>query len=149
MTIREFDERLYLQLGLCLDGDYIGAGSDALTPAMLDGLRRSIDVASVGRLCDCGEPWCRSFQIDGKRASRESRRIRFRVYGELAVVCDASGALQHVEWLPEVPRAGLRRYERSCRSLRRGLGVPVPGLIPNPNVFVRLLSQEHRPNIER
>ncbi|MEO8789047.1 MAG: hypothetical protein ABI431_02090 [Candidatus Tumulicola sp.] len=112
MTIREFDERLYRQLGLCLDGDYIGAGSDALTPAMLDGLRRSIEAACVGRLCDCGEPWCRSFQIAGGLASRESRRVRFRVHGELAVVCDAFGALQHVEWLPEGPNATLRRYEQ-------------------------------------
>jgi|HubBroStandDraft_5_1064220.scaffolds.fasta_scaffold478136_2 hypothetical protein len=116
MTIREFDERLYLQLRLCLDGDYIGAGSDALTPVMLAGLRRSLDVASVGRLCDCGEPWCRSFQIVGGCTSRASRRVRFRVHGELAVVCDAFGALQHVEWLPEVPSAWLHRYEQSVEG---------------------------------
>jgi hypothetical protein len=126
MTIREFDERLYLQLGLCLDGDYIGAGSDALTPAILEGLRRSIDVASVGRLCDCGEPWCRSFQIDGKRASRESRRVRFRVHGELAVVCDANGELQHVEWRPEVPRNGLRRYEQTVEAFAEVSVCPFP-----------------------
>jgi hypothetical protein len=112
MTIREFDERLYLQLRLCLDGDYIGVGSDALTPLMLAGLRRSVDVASVGRLCDCGEPWCRSFQIAGRQASRESRRVRFRVHGELAVVCDAFGDLQRIEWLPELPNETSRRHEQ-------------------------------------
>jgi hypothetical protein len=126
MTIREFDERLYRQLRLCLAGDYIGAGSDAVTPVMLAGLRRSIDAASVGRLCDCGEPWCRSFQIDGGRTSRASRRVRFRVHGELAVVCDAFGGLQHIEWLPEVPRAELHRYERSVEAIGEVSVCPFP-----------------------
>jgi hypothetical protein len=126
MTIREFDERLYRQLEMCLDGDYVGPGSDALTPAMLAGLRRSIVAVRVGRLCDCGEPWCRSFQIDGGRTSRASRRVRFRVHGELAVVCDAFGALQHVEWLPEVSRAELYRYERSVEGYRDVAMCPFP-----------------------
>jgi hypothetical protein len=126
ITIREFDERLYLQLRLCLDGEYVGAGSDALTPVMLVGLRRSLDMASVGRLCDCGQPWCRSFQIAGVQASRASRRIRFRVHGELAVVCDAFGVLQHIEWLPEVPTAGLRRYEQHEEGYRQVAICPFP-----------------------
>jgi hypothetical protein len=117
MTIREFDERLYRQLEMCLNGDYIATGSDAVTPAMLSGLRRSIDVAIAGRSCDCGEPGCRSFQIAGRHTTRSSRRIRFRVHGELAVVCDGFGGLQHIEWLPEASGARRRRYERGGENV--------------------------------
>jgi hypothetical protein len=111
MTIREFDDRLYRQLQLCLTGEYLGAGGDVVTPEMLSGLKRSLEDASVGRRCDCGDPSCRSFGIAGTQALASSRRVRFRVYGELAVVCDASGQLQHVEWLPELPEERRRRYE--------------------------------------
>ena len=111
MTIREYDARLYRQLQMCLEGQYVATGADEATPAMLAGLRRSLDASNVDRSCDCGDPSCRSFRVAGANISRASFRLRFRVYGELSVVCSPDGDLQHVEWLPEPPRGETHRYE--------------------------------------
>ncbi|HEY1429004.1 MAG TPA: hypothetical protein VGF18_05485 [Candidatus Tumulicola sp.] len=126
MTIREFDERLYRQLEMCIDGNYIGAGAEVPTAMMLFGMRASLETAIVGRWCDCGDPSCQSFRIAGTTMSRDSVRIRFRVYGELSVICDSTGSLQHVEWLPDPPRAIPRRYENR-NDVRYEVGIcPFP-----------------------
>jgi hypothetical protein len=126
MTILEFDSRLYRQLAMCLEGDYAGAGADAPTPEMLAGLRRSLDVATVARVCDCGEPSCRSFRVAGAVTSRGSLQVRFRVYGELSVICDGRGELQHVEWLPDPPRGERHCYEHRAGGFREVSICPYP-----------------------
>src|ERR1700678_21577 len=126
MTIREFDARLYHQLEMCLEGDYAGAGADQPTPAMLAGLRRSLDVANVDRACDCGDPSCRSFCIEGAKISRASFRVRFRVHGELSVLCSSNGDLQHVQWRPDPPRGDMHRYENQHGAFREVRVCPFP-----------------------
>jgi hypothetical protein len=126
MTIREFDARLYRQLEMCLEGGYAGDGADEATPAMLVRLRRSLDVANVDRSCDCGDPSCRSFCIAGAKISRASFRLRFRVHGELSVLCSVDGDLQHVQWLPDPPHGETHRYA-SLRGMFRAVRVcPFP-----------------------
>ncbi|HEY3676898.1 MAG TPA: hypothetical protein VGK84_13005 [Candidatus Tumulicola sp.] len=126
MTIREFDAMLYRQLEMCLDGNYIGAGADEPTPAVLAGLRHSLDVANVDRECDCGDPDCRGFRVSGVAVSRESLRVRFRVHGELSVLCTREGELQHIEWLPDPPRGETHRYEYRHGNLREVRVCPFP-----------------------
>jgi hypothetical protein len=126
MTIREFDARLYQQLEMCREGDYVGAGADEATSAMLAGLRLSLDLANVDRPCDCGDPSCRSFCIAGTQISRESFRLRFRVHGELSVLCSPKGDLQHVEWLPDPSRGEKHRYENRDGTFREVQVCPFP-----------------------
>jgi hypothetical protein len=126
MTIREFDERLYRQLAMCIDGGHIGLGADTPTPPMLFEMRHTLETAIIGRLCDCGDPSCQSFHIAGTELSRKSVRVRFRVYGELSVICDANGALQYVEWLPDPPRVATQRYENRAGEWREASICPYP-----------------------
>jgi hypothetical protein len=112
MKILNYDPLLHHQLRLCLDGDYVSRESDELTPAMRDGLLRSLETAEVGEVCRCGQSDCHSFQIAGGKPTVDSRRVRFVVYGELSVICDATGGLQCVEWLPVAPTAG-RHFENT------------------------------------
>jgi hypothetical protein len=126
MTIREFDARLYRQLEMCLEGGYARDGADEPAPAILARLRRSLDVANVDRSCDCGDPSCRSFCIAGARISRESLRLRFRVHGELSVLCSSNGDLQHVEWFPDPPSGEMHRYARRRGSFREVRVCPFP-----------------------
>lgn len=111
MKIREYDPLLYRQLLLCLEGDYVSAAGDALTPAMQLGLQRSLKEAHVGEACRCLQRDCRSFRVRNAKPTPASRRVRFHVHGELAVVCEPDGTLQMVEWLPEPPAAPRRCYE--------------------------------------
>lgn len=111
MKIREFDRLLYRQLLLCLEGDYVSAAGDPLTPAMHRGLKRSLDDAHVGETCRCMQNDCRSFRIRDAKPTPRSRRVRFHVHGALAVVCSPDGALQIVEWLPDPPVTPRRCYE--------------------------------------
>lgn len=111
MKIRTCDPVLYRQLRLCLNGDFVSGESDQLTPAMRRGLLRSLDEARVGERCGCGQPDCRSFRIAGANPTRDSRRVRFIVHGELSVICDEAGNLQRVEWLVQAPDPTRRHYE--------------------------------------
>jgi hypothetical protein len=111
MKIRRYDPVLYRQLQLCLNGDFVSREGDELTPAMRAGLLRSLDEVQVGERCACGQPDCRSFRIVGATPTRDSRRVRFIVHGELSVVCDTGGALQRVEWLVQAPDPARRCYE--------------------------------------
>lgn len=113
MTIREYDLRLYGLLRRCLRGNYVSCLRAALTPGMRAGMITSLRTTEIGKECDCGEAYCRSFStLAGPSSSGELFTIRFNVNGELQVTCDAQGTIHQVQWLrDDVPeRDSAHRY---------------------------------------
>ncbi|HEY1976391.1 MAG TPA: hypothetical protein VGG89_07600 [Candidatus Baltobacteraceae bacterium] len=104
MKIYEHDLRLYGLLKRCLSGDYVSPGADALTPAMRDGMLRSLPHVEVADVCSCGTENCRSFNTTHSPVvSDPVFKVRFLVNGELMVTCDARGSIFRIEWLPGEP----------------------------------------------
>ena len=100
MKIRQYDLRLYGLLRRCLRGNYVSGLRDALTPEMRRGMLTSLRTTEIGKQCDCGEAFCRSFStLAGSSSCGELFTVRFNVDGELHVTCDAQGTIHHVQWL--------------------------------------------------
>ncbi|HTV73643.1 MAG TPA: hypothetical protein VME66_08070 [Candidatus Acidoferrales bacterium] len=100
MKLEEYDLRLYGLLRRCLLGDYVSPARDSLTPAMRAGMLHSLSSTRVGRRCQCGSSFCRSFETLAQNdAGNPLLVIRFHVLGELHVTCDEQGTVYKIQYL--------------------------------------------------